>query len=155
MASLTQYCSEEGCDNPREKRSKCRECYETDAWERSPGRVEDFSGAFDEDLRCVVPNCKARRLQSGPLCANHKNVARRYSMSLQEFLDHVTGECSICGSRENLCVDHDHVCCPGLFGCGNCNRGTLCRMCNKGLGLFRDNPEILKKAITYLETAKI
>jgi hypothetical protein len=53
-----------------------------------------------------------------------------------------TKECVICGNRTNLVVDHDHA--------TNKIRGMLCNMCNKGLGLFRDNPELLEYARIYL-----
>ena len=29
-------------------------------------------------------------------------------------------------------------------------RGLLCSRCNKGLGVFKDNPELLDNAVTYL-----
>ena len=56
--------------------------------------------------------------------------------------------CAICGKLsgegfEKLVVDHDHV-------SGNV-RGLLCRLCNTSLGGFRDNKDLLKQAITYLE----
>jgi len=53
--------------------------------------------------------------------------------------------CAICGERELkrlLSIDHDHK--------TNKVRGLLCGKCNQGLGLFRDNVELLKKAIKYL-----
>jgi hypothetical protein len=53
--------------------------------------------------------------------------------------------CYLCGDKVNeyLCVDHDHN--TGLY------RKLLCRSCNSGLGLLKDNPELLRKAASYIE----
>ena len=53
-----------------------------------------------------------------------------------------TKECVICGSDEKLVVDHDHK--TGKV------RGMLCNHCNRGLGHFRDDPELLEFAAQYL-----
>jgi hypothetical protein len=53
--------------------------------------------------------------------------------------------CMICGSEEKLVVDHNHK--------NNIVRGMLCNHCNRGLGHFRDNPELLQKAIYYLSNS--
>jgi hypothetical protein len=47
-------------------------------------------------------------------------------------------------------VDHDHSCCPPLNGCPNCIRGVLCHNCNRMLGMARDDPEVLRRAASYL-----
>lgn len=52
-------------------------------------------------------------------------------------------ECIICGDNCRLDVDHDHA--TGKI------RGLLCSRCNRGIGFFKDNPEILLKARDYLE----
>lgn len=52
-------------------------------------------------------------------------------------------ECVICGSDEPLVVDHDHK--TGKI------RGMLCNHCNRGLGHFRDDPELLQFAAIYLK----
>lgn len=51
-------------------------------------------------------------------------------------------ECVICGTEDNLVVDHDHV--TGQV------RGILCNHCNRGLGHFRDDPQLLEFARMYL-----
>jgi len=57
------------------------------------------------------------------------------------------GRCYLCGTSENrgkpLYVDHCHV--SGKV------RKLLCHHCNSGLGMFRDNPELLNKAAEYIK----
>ena len=57
------------------------------------------------------------------------------------------GVCAICGEMNRnggaLSIDHDHQ-------TGH-NRGLLCNRCNPGLGYFRDNPDLLRKAAEYLD----
>lgn len=58
------------------------------------------------------------------------------------FLIETTKECTICASKSNLVVDHDHK--------TNKIRGMLCNRCNQGLGQFKDDPELLEYARIYL-----
>ena len=51
-------------------------------------------------------------------------------------------QCVICGAEEDLVVDHCHK--------TNVIRGMLCNHCNKGLGHFRDDPDLLEFARIYL-----
>jgi hypothetical protein len=64
--------------------------------------------------------------------------------------------CHICGEKKNywLHVDHDHNCCSGEKSCGRCVRGLLCHACNVILGHAKDNNDILKGAIKYLNKKK-
>ena len=58
--------------------------------------------------------------------------------------------CAICGTdnpgKLDFCADHCHE--TGQ------KRGVICRKCNAGLGHFNDNPELIAKAIEYLEYYK-
>lgn len=62
------------------------------------------------------------------------------------YLREIHSKCEICEEPSKLCVDHDHN--------SNSIRGVLCKRCNSGLGLFRDNSTFLRKAATYLEASR-
>ena len=77
-----------------------------------------------------------------------------YGISTEEYQKILISQkrvCAICGNKEltkegvenNLCVDHNHL--TGRV------RGLLCRKCNSGIGMFRDNSELLFNAIRYLK----
>jgi hypothetical protein len=71
-------------------------------------------------------------------------------MQIEEYVAEHRGVCEICGEtnptdKRSLAVDHDHA--TGAF------RGLLCDNCNRGLGLFRDDPVRLQRAIWYLRDA--
>lgn len=74
---------------------------------------------------------------------------------LLEVLGH---RCQVCRdpfSDDNpYCVDHDHACCPGDRSCGACVRGLLCRRCNVGIGMLRDDAAIALAAHEYLRSAE-
>ena len=65
----------------------------------------------------------------------------------QALLDAQNGSCAICNYKfgqkiGDMKVDHNHS--TGKV------RGLLCDLCNRGLGMFRDNQDNLTKAISYL-----
>lgn len=74
-----------------------------------------------------------------------KTLKFKYGISLVEFKEMAKiqeNKCKICGEEKLLNVDHCHT--TGKI------RGLLCTNCNLGLGNFKDNPELLTKAIKYL-----
>lgn len=72
---------------------------------------------------------------------------------MEKFIAANDGTCDVCGrsithgrrGEDAAYIDHDH-------GTGSL-RGVLCHHCNAGLGMFRDNPDLLRKAAKYLERA--
>lgn len=69
--------------------------------------------------------------------------------------------CAICGlpwevgQERYWHVDHNHACCDSDYSCGECIRGILCHMCNKGLGHFQDDVRRLSQAAEYLRLQEI
>ena len=104
-------------------------------------------------LKGISPNCRDCDKERGKKYRQKtserkkvKRIERDYGITYQEYLDMIetqNGECKICGSKDRLCIDHDHL-------SGNV-RGLLCGRCNSAIGFFDDNIKILKNAIKYLE----
>lgn len=82
--------------------------------------------------------------------SNRRFLRLYYKMSVEDYENKYkeqNGACAICRgnnlSGRRLSVDHNHV--TGYI------RGLLCGNCNLGIGNFKDNVEIFKTAITYLQ----
>lgn len=81
----------------------------------------------------------------------HRRVNLRRSFgitpeSYDKMLEGQGGCCAICSKppvRKRLAVDHCHR--TGRI------RGLLCDLCNRGIGMLKDNPVSLRKAAEYLE----
>jgi hypothetical protein len=78
---------------------------------------------------------------------------RKYGITkaqYEEMLIAQHGVCAICGAspgRRILDVDHCHN--------SKTVRGLLCEQCNKGVGHFQDNPELLEAAAKYLKEGEM
>lgn len=83
-----------------------------------------------------------------PLKAKQNDLRKMFGIDLAEYarmLDSQNGGCAICGKTDKhyrLAVDHCHD--KGHV------RGLLCADCNRGLGLFKDSPDLLTRAAEYL-----
>lgn len=92
---------------------------------------------------CVAKSVKASRGNKG-FCQKSYDYKRHYDLSLEEVKDLQKNGCRICGTYNNLCVDHCHK--------TRKVRGCLCSKCNTALGMFDDSRERLKKAERYLRS---
>lgn len=81
-------------------------------------------------------------------------VKRHYGLTWEQYLEMAAEGCAVCGTTTNLCVDHDHNCCPGVKTCGKCIRGVLCNKHNKILGYVQDSMEELSSLVDYLASYK-
>ncbi len=110
------------------------------AWrEKNPERAK-------ENRRRNYLENKERALQY----STEYNRRRKIGISPEEYnnlLKEQNGVCAICGLEctRALAADHCHI--------TKKIRGLLCNNCNRGLGHFKDNPTILRRAIAYLNIA--
>lgn len=83
------------------------------------------------------PECSAE-------CSKHFNDMTRYGLSKKEYLKiRSINQCQICSSKDKLCIDHCHT--------SNKVRGVLCRNCNTGIGLLKENLNTITSALEYLK----
>lgn len=79
----------------------------------------------------------------------HYHLKRRYGIGAdeaQEMLEEQAARCAICFTDLTVAtmhIDHDHA--TGAV------RGVVCFNCNGGLGQFRDDAAVLRRAADYLE----
>ena len=103
------------------------------------------------------PTCKvchnqyaSDRYKNGQSNWREHHYRRLYGLTIADFdrmLAQQGGKCAICGtdqpgSKGRFSIDHDHT--------TKAIRSLLCESCNKGLGMFRDNPQLLVTAAKYL-----
>lgn len=118
--------------------------------------LDDFLDS-KEGFNGKNPHCRECRR-----AYNEKTRARRalrmkrrnYGVSETEYLamwEQQGGVCAICGKPETkvhkgapvlMAVDHNHQ--TGKV------RGLLCYVCNLGLGIFRDDRDLIQRAVDYL-----
>lgn len=69
-------------------------------------------------------------------------VRRRYGLTLETYNEVIAQGCAVCGSTDNVFLDHDH-------GSGSI-RAPLCRGCNLALGAVHDDPARLEALARFL-----
>jgi hypothetical protein len=119
---------------PNEKR--CRKC-------RSTKPIEEFwktmMGSDGYTSRCKT-------------CLTEQAIQIKWGLSKVDVMLMLAAQrdrCAICRKQFNLgsfrpyAIDHCHA--TGRI------RGILCRLCNTGLGMFRDSPQFLRSAARYIE----
>lgn len=122
--------------------------------EQNRKRGASFLKRFGHSLNSAIERAREKlpALQNIPC----PRKFRLYGMSPETFVEMYVsqdGKCKICQTaclavgncRDSIAIDHCHK--TGVI------RGLLCSTCNKGLGCFRDDQEILRNAIGYLATA--
>ncbi len=78
-------------------------------------------------------------------------MQKHYGIGMDGYLSMLKEQnecCYICKKTAILDIDHDHT------KTTNQVRKLLCRDCNRGLGSFKDDPELLLTAIHYINYHK-
>jgi hypothetical protein len=111
-----------------------------------------YKDAHPERVRAAQKRADAKPERRARKAAQSRiKVASGYGMTLADYDDFVAQPCVICGTTEIPRVpDHDHRCCGPKHACSLCLRAPLCTNCNLGIGHFKDDKELLWKAIHYL-----
>lgn len=126
-------------------------------------RIEKTYDEFNRDARRkggLFPYCKEcrrvlrrTRYREDRAYSHERAVRKNYGLTANDYgamLEAQGGTCAICGvsasdivyKSKRLQVDHCHA--SGKV------RGLLCAGCNRGLGSFKDDPELLRSAMKYL-----
>lgn len=159
-----------GHDSPRRANGNCIQC-ESERYKTTPSKrayARKRSAAKWAGIKADPAKLEAHRVYMRQYAElnrerfNERNredySKRRVAIQLQrkkilhtpeliEAIENHNEFCDICsgpadGRWARLSIDHDH-------STGQA-RGLLCTKCNKGLGYFQDNPELMKRAIAYL-----
>lgn len=139
-------------------KSRCASCVD----KRSVELARKRRAANPELAREKQREQTAKKRAKNPHCSKDWLLKSSYNIGYTDYLkllDMQGGICPICetpfieGKINNQYghVDHDHSCCASKKSCGKCIRGILCAHCNKGLGFFLDDSNILKAAASYLD----
>lgn len=110
-----------------------------------------FETTDDRKLFCQM-KC-AKRFHSDNWVGGRKyaRIARIYKLTPKQYDAMIENGCEVCGSKENLHIDHDHSCCPrGVNTCGQCVRGVLCQKCNHAEGLLKSDPNLAMQLAFYM-----
>jgi len=118
--------------------------------EKNPEKVKEKHKKYSEKNK---ERCK-EYYSNNKDKAFERYLKNTYQMSAEEYefsLKNQSGVCAICKSKcitgRKLAVDHNHD--TGQI------RGLLCCKCNRGLGNFNDNLDLLEQAVLYLKTYSI
>lgn len=113
-----------------------------------------------EKTRAATRKWRMNNIEKARACSNiwHANnkdkqreyVLKRYGITSDQYNEILASQCGVCaicgtdnpGGRGSFHVDHCHD--TGVI------RGLLCHSCNRGIGYLKDNPTLLRAALSYL-----
>ena len=115
----------------------------------SKKQVKEYRENNPEKIKSLREKYKKIRIEIRKPAERKYHLKTKYGITeleYKEMYDKQNGNCALCNKNveyKKLHVDHCHK--SGRI------RGLLCSNCNLALGNFKDNIEVLKKAIDYLK----
>jgi hypothetical protein len=105
--------------------------------------LDQYSQTANGNLRGICIVCETDQ----KLRKRENRLNLKYRITPEEYnayLENQYGRCAICAkfSERTLHMDHDHE--------TQQLRGLLCSNCNVGLGMFQDDPVLLRRALEYI-----
>ena len=97
----------------------------------------------DKSKTKTLPNCKSCLKEKGLTAAERKKMDEKKPPNKSIFKCPICERRTIVGITARIVRDHDHRTGKG--------REWICQTCNTGLGAFKDDITILKRAIEYLK----
>lgn len=157
MTDAERTCSFPDCDKPHKARSYCnghlRQMYA--GVEMTPLRRHNrvanghkLCGACGQVL--PVASFGKKHNYTTEMCRSCRNVSERsraYGISVDEVRALLARPCDVCGDEMTSLKAHhiDHCHTTGKV------RGVLCNGCNTALGLAREDVNVLRALISYIE----
>lgn len=152
MAQTAEELRLKACERSRKyrKNNKTKVAASLSAWKNvNKSHVSEYNSKYKDDNSEAIAKNRQRNY-----------ILKRYGLTIDSYhkkYNDQKGLCALCGKPETLfdkrvnrprtlSVDHDHE--------TNVTRSLLCNKCNKGLGLFLDSPDVLRKAADYIDHHK-
>ena len=132
----------------REKAERpCATCGKVFLYRRSKKKYCSRA-CYKENHRVYIKNWSEERHRNDPTYRprlSRLETLRRHNLTPAEYEAEYVGQdgkCAICKTRPIQHIDHDHQ--------TDSYRGLLCGNCNRGLGQFKDDDNVLIAAAEYI-----
>ena len=152
-------CQVKDCNGKAYARGACYTHYQAGARPSPPKKTKpmsDWHRITQADSETMLGDCSV----CGPMvplwlnglgvgCKKAARTRRQYAQyqlteeADQALIARANGRCELCGCEAKLNTDHNHE--TGMV------RGLLCHNCNVGLGLFKDNVDVLLSAVRWIQ----
>jgi len=138
-------------DQARERSRKWRAAHLDQVRERDREQKRKWRAAHPDQAR----ESARKWYHANPDQARERGYRLKHGLTADEVSELRKGQedkCALCGDAfvDTPHIDHSHECCPSHKSCPDCRRELLCGTCNRGLGMFKDSPALLQRAIDYL-----